>query len=82
MSPQIPALDDMIGAHIEYIYAEPYGYPAMVETGTIKSLKELRDGRLEIYVIPDNPKRMPKYRIAEDHLLRYIQDVEFQRAIA
>lgn len=66
-------LSDMIGAHIEYAYTQNLdGSADMVETGTIQSVKQLRDGRLEMFVVPDNAARMPKYRVAEDHLLRYI----------
>lgn len=65
-------LSDMVQARIEYIYAEPYAQSPMIETGTITAVKELKDGRLEMYVVPDNDKRMAKYRIAESHLLRYL----------
>lgn len=66
-------LSDMIGAHIEYAYTQNLdGSPDMIETGIIKSIKELPSGNLELYVVPDNENRMPKYRIAEMHLLRYI----------
>lgn len=65
-------LSSMIGARIEYVYAEPYAQERMIETGVIQSVKQLRDGRLEMYVVPTNPSRMAKYRIAETHLLKYI----------
>lgn len=66
-------LSDMLQARIEYVYTQNLdGIPDMIETGTITAVKELRDGRLEMYVVPDNANRMPKYRIAEEHLLRYL----------
>lgn len=66
-------LSHMLGARIEYAYTQHLdGSPDMVEVGKIASVRELRDGRLEMYVIPDNANRMPKYRIAESHLLRYL----------
>lgn len=66
-------LSDMLQARIEYVYTQNLdGSADITETGTIQSVKELKDGRLELYVVPDNDKRMAKYRIAEDHLIRYI----------
>ncbi len=67
------SLNDMIGARIKYVYTQHInGTPDMVETGIIQSVKQLGDGRLEMYVVPTNPSRMAKYRIAETHLLKYI----------
>ncbi len=68
-------LSDMLQARIEYVYTQNLdGSADITETGTIQSVKELKDGRLEMYVMPDNAARMPKYRIAEQHLIRYIHD--------
>lgn len=67
------SLSDMIGAHIEYAYTQHLdGTADMIETGTIQSVRELKNGKLELFVVPDNDKRMAKYRIAETHLLRYL----------
>lgn len=68
-------LSEMLHAHIEYVYTENMdGSPDMIETGTITAVNELRDGRLQMHVVPDSANRMPKYRIAEDHLVRYIHN--------
>jgi hypothetical protein len=72
LQPAFPTLSDMVGARIEYIHAEPYQQQPIVTTGTIKSVKELRDGRLEMFVQPDNTRFLAKYRIGETHLLRYL----------
>lgn len=71
------SLADMVNARIEYIYTQRIdGSADMIETGTIQSIKELHDGRLEMYVLPDDSRRMAKYRIAEQHLLRYLPTVK------
>jgi hypothetical protein len=70
-------LSSMIGATIEYAYTQNLdGTPDMVEVGTIASVRELKGGELEMYVVPQNPNRMAKYRIAETHLLRYVNNVK------
>jgi hypothetical protein len=77
-------LYDMVNAAIEYVYTQNVdGSPDMIETGTIASVKELRDGRIEMYVVPDNASRMTKYRIAETHLVRYMHnETQIENAVA
>lgn len=76
-------LSAMLGARIEYAYTQRLdGTPDMIETGTIASVKELKNGALELYVKPDNPARMSKYRIAETHLLRYLHSNQTAKATA
>jgi hypothetical protein len=72
LKPAYPVLKDMIGARIEYIHAEPYQQQPVITMGTIQSIKELKDGRLEMLVKPDAPYLLSKYRIAEIHLISYI----------
>lgn len=68
-------LSNMLQARIEYVQTQNLdGSPDIIGTGVIQSVKELRDGRLEMYVVPDDSRLMAKYRIAEDHLLRYIHN--------
>lgn len=76
-------LSAMMGARIEYAYTQHLdATPDMIETGTIQSVKELKNGALELYVTPDNPLRMSKYRIAEQHLLRYLHSNQTAKATA
>ena len=70
-------LSAMIGAHIEYAYTQNLdGSADLIETGVVQSVKELKNGKLEMFVVPDNANHMAKYRIAEDHLIRYLHEAQ------
>lgn len=72
-NPAKPVLNDMVGARIEYVHAEPYGYSPMIEIGTIVEIKERWDG-LHMLVQPDNKNLIAKWRVAEHHLRRYVYE--------
>jgi len=76
-------LSAMFQSRIEYVYTRNIdGSADMIETGTITSVNELKNGKLQIYVTPDNPNRMAKYRTAEDDIIRYLHTQQTETVVA
>ncbi len=70
LTPANPQLTDLIGAHIEYVYAEPYGGSPIVKTGTITEINQHK-GTFYMRVQPDDSNRLGKWR-TEHHFIRYL----------
>lgn len=70
LRPATPVFADMLGARIEYNYAQPYASAPIIESGTIIRVYELR-GVLHMEVKPDNPARLTKW-VRESAFRRYV----------